>query len=54
MVIIQENNTCVDVGKTQEKISKKLEVFYNPLMKFNRDCSIILLNASDMKNISIG
>jgi tRNA (guanine26-N2/guanine27-N2)-dimethyltransferase len=27
------------------KLSKKLPVFYNPLMKFNRDISIILLNS---------
>ena len=35
------------------KISKELEVFYNPLMKFNRDVSILLLNNSGLKNIQI-
>ncbi len=29
----------------ETKISKKLPVFYNPVMKFNRDISIALLNA---------
>jgi tRNA (guanine26-N2/guanine27-N2)-dimethyltransferase len=35
------------------KISKELDVFYNPVMKFNRDISIMLLNAIDMKKIQI-
>ena len=30
---------------TDGKISKELEVFYNPLMKFNRDVSVMLLNS---------
>ena len=30
---------------TDGKISKELEVFYNPLMKFNRDVSVLLLNS---------
>jgi len=33
------------------KISKKLEVFYNPIMKFNRDVSILLLNNLGEKNL---
>ena len=35
------------------KISRELEVFYNPLMKFNRDVSILLLNDSGLKNIQL-
>jgi tRNA (guanine26-N2/guanine27-N2)-dimethyltransferase len=39
------------------KISKELEVFYNPLMKFNRDVSVLLLNSvygsGDIKSIQI-
>ena len=30
-------------------ISKQLEIFYNPVMKFNRDISILLLNALNKK-----
>ena len=36
------------------KISKKLEVFYNPVMKTNRDISIHLLKALDRKDMQIG
>jgi tRNA (guanine26-N2/guanine27-N2)-dimethyltransferase len=36
-----------------EKISKKMEVFYNPVMKHNRDISILLLNALGKKNMQI-
>ncbi len=35
------------------KISKELEVFYNPVMKFNRDVSVLLLNNSGLKNIQL-
>jgi tRNA (guanine26-N2/guanine27-N2)-dimethyltransferase len=34
-------------------ISKQLDIFYNPVMKFNRDMSIILLNALQRKNMRI-
>lgn len=48
---IKEGNTIIkaDVGK----ISKKLEVFYNPIMKLNRDISILLLNAINKKQMQI-
>ncbi|MBI5398315.1 hypothetical protein HZB03_02520 [Candidatus Woesearchaeota archaeon] len=36
-----------------EKISHKLDVFYNPVMKFNRDISILLLNSIDKKDLTI-
>ena len=36
-----------------EKISKELPVFYNPIMKMNRDISILLLNALDKKGMII-
>ncbi len=51
---------CVEEGKieikisSKQKISKKLEVFYNPVMKLNRDISIILLNSLKKKNMQIG
>ncbi len=35
------------------KISKKLEVFYNPVMKFNRDMSIAVLNAVPNKHMQL-
>jgi tRNA (guanine26-N2/guanine27-N2)-dimethyltransferase len=35
------------------KPTKKLRVFYNPLMKFNRDTSVLLLNALNRKNMMI-
>jgi len=35
------------------KISRELEVFYNPVMKFNRDISILVLNNSGVKNFQI-
>ena len=38
---------------SQGVISKKLSVFYNPVMKFNRDVSILLLNAIGRKNMRI-
>ena len=36
------------------KISKKLEVFYNPIMKFNRDISILLLDCVENKDLQVG
>ena len=36
-----------------DKISKKMDVFYNPVMKINRDISILLLNSIDNKNMQI-
>tara|TARA_Y100000310_G_scaffold345857_1_gene471554 strand:- start:5733 stop:6785 length:1053 start_codon:yes stop_codon:yes gene_type:complete len=35
----------------EKKISKKLPVFYNPVMKLNRDITIILLNQFPEKNL---
>lgn len=34
-------------------VSKDMPVFYNPLMKFNRDISILLLNSIDNKELQI-
>jgi tRNA (guanine26-N2/guanine27-N2)-dimethyltransferase len=36
---------------SEKKISKKLEVFYNPVMKLNRDVSVLLLNSIDKKDM---
>ncbi len=35
------------------KISKELDVFYNPVMKFNRDISVLLLNSLDIADMQI-
>ncbi len=35
------------------KISRELEVFYNPVMKFNRDVSILVLNNAGVKDFQI-
>lgn len=35
------------------KISKELNVFYNPIMKLNRDISILLLNSVNKKDMQI-
>ncbi len=42
--MIIENTTKLDIPESG-KISRKLGVFYNPLMKFNRDISVLLINA---------
>ncbi|MFA6888610.1 MAG: hypothetical protein WC254_03875 [Candidatus Woesearchaeota archaeon] len=48
---VNENNAIFSVA--EGKISKKLEVFYNPVMKFNRDMSIAVLNALPYKNMQL-
>jgi len=49
--MIQEGKAKLNVHKG--KISKKLEGFYNPVMKLNRDVSVLLLNSSSMKDMQI-
>ena len=39
--------------KKAEKISKGMDVFYNPVMKHNRDISILLLNSINIKCMNI-
>ena len=50
---IQEGKAIVKVP-VEKKISKDLEVFYNPVMKFNRDTTIAILQAINKKDIQIG
>ena len=38
----------------EEKISKKMQVFYNPVMEFNRDMSIDVLNSIQLDDMQIG
>ncbi|MBI4738643.1 hypothetical protein HY772_03640 [Candidatus Woesearchaeota archaeon] len=49
---ITEGSASIHVP-VNEKISHKLDVFYNPVMKFNRDISILLLNSIESKNLTI-
>ena len=42
--IITEGKAKIKIFE-EKKISKKLPIFYNPIMKFNRDISILLLNS---------
>jgi len=44
MRIIEEGKARVYISK-ERKISAKLTVFYNPVMKLNRDISVLLLNS---------
>lgn len=37
-----------------EKISKDLDVFFNPIMKFNRDITLDVLKKMDVENIQVG
>ena len=50
--MIQEQNIKLPV--TIGKITKKLPVFYNPRMKFNRDFTILLIKALNLKDLRIG
>ena len=36
-----------------ETVSKDMPVFYNPVMKLNRDISVLLLNSIDKKNMQV-
>ncbi len=49
---IQEGKALLNIPTT-EKISKKLPVFYNPVMKLNRDISILLINSLPKKDLQI-
>ncbi len=49
-MLITEGLAKIEVSE-EKKISKKLPVFYNPVMKLNRDISILLLNSVPDKSI---
>lgn len=58
MKVLRITFTTINEGKAKlnvfaGKISKKLPVFYNPVMKFNRDISIHVLNALDKKDLQV-
>lgn len=50
--IIEEGEAKVQVP-TETKVSKDLPVFYNPVMKFNRDISVILINTLEKDNLKV-
>jgi tRNA (guanine26-N2/guanine27-N2)-dimethyltransferase len=49
---IIEGRATIDIFSA-EKISKELPVFYNPVMKMNRDISILFLNSLGRKGLQI-
>lgn len=54
MDIILEGDAKFYASKDKKgKISKELDVFYNPVMKFNRDVSVLLLNALGETHLKI-
>jgi tRNA (guanine26-N2/guanine27-N2)-dimethyltransferase len=50
--IIEEGSARINAF-VEDKVSKRLEVFYNPVMKLNRDVSILLLNSLGKKGMQI-
>jgi tRNA (guanine26-N2/guanine27-N2)-dimethyltransferase len=52
METIIEESSKIKIS-SEKKISKKLEVFYNPVMKLNRDVSVLLLNSIPDKEMQI-
>lgn len=50
--IIKEANARIKISK-KKKITSKLLIFYNPVMKFNRDINILLLNSINKNNMQI-
>ncbi|MAG39319.1 hypothetical protein CMO90_04505 [Candidatus Woesearchaeota archaeon] len=56
---MSENNELIQEGKAkirvsgEKKVSKKLPVFYNSVMKLNRDISILLLNCVKDKDLRV-
>ena len=50
--IIKEGKALIKVPIVKT-VSKAMDVFYNPVMKFNRDISILLLNSISKKGLNI-
>jgi tRNA (guanine26-N2/guanine27-N2)-dimethyltransferase len=53
MKLITENNIKIKATLPEKDPTKKQEVFYNPLMKSNRNISITLLNSISNKKMNI-
>lgn len=49
---IQEGLALIEIDENP-KVSKKLEVFYNPVMKLNRDLTVLLLNSVSNTKMNI-
>ena len=52
MNLIQEGKVRLKI-KEEKIVSKEMSVFYNPVMKFNRDISILILNSIDKNHLKI-
>ncbi|MEK6983851.1 MAG: tRNA (guanine(26)-N(2))-dimethyltransferase [Nanoarchaeota archaeon] len=52
MEIIYEGSIKLKIDKA-EKISKEMQVFYNPAMRLNRDISVLLLNSINKNRLQI-
>ena len=50
---IREGRAVIRIKKA-DKVSREMEVFYNPVMKHNRDISVLLLNCIENENMQIG
>ena len=50
-MIVQEESAKLEIS--EGKLTKKLPVFYNPVMKFNRDISVLLLNSIENIDMQI-
>lgn len=50
---IIEGNTSIMI-KPSDKVSRKMHVFYNPVMKLNRDLSVLVLDALGNNGMQIG
>ena len=50
--IIEEGKAKIKI-EIPEKISKEMEVFYNPVMKHNRGISVLLLNCINLEDMQI-
>ncbi len=51
-MLTKEGKAIIEIQKI-EKISKDMPVFYNPIMKLNRDISILLLNSIENNKMRI-
>lgn len=50
----KENSVIISsYSSSDDIVSKKLPVFYNKVMKFNRDISVLLIDAIENKNLNI-
>jgi len=50
---IKEASAVIE-APIQKVVDKKMPVFYNPVMKLNRDISIMVLNSYDLNDMKIG